>query len=59
MLLDEKGHERFIVKFRETTAGISKEETAALSSRIAQLIDEHGLDVPDRSSDLRPPSSVV
>jgi len=48
MLLAEDGHAAFIVNFMGTTAGITREETEALSKQFAAWIAEHGLTIPDR-----------
>jgi hypothetical protein len=46
MLTDKDGAARFIVNFMGTTAGISKEQSEALSEQIDALINAHGLSVP-------------
>jgi hypothetical protein len=56
MLTDEAGAARFIVGLRGTTAGITKEETEAISGRLAALIAEHGLVVPERPASPSTPS---
>jgi hypothetical protein len=48
MLCDQTGRARFIVSFRGTTEGISKDETAALSSQFAAFIKERGLEILER-----------
>ena len=48
-LIDEQERPRFMVLFCGTTEGIEKAESDALAERIAALIDEHGLEVPDRA----------
>lgn len=47
-LHDASGAARFMVIFCGTTAGITKEENAALASQFAALIERDGLEVPDR-----------
>lgn len=42
------GQIKFVVSLRGVSSGITKEETKALSDRIAELISEHGLEVPAR-----------
>jgi hypothetical protein len=39
----------FMVLFCGTTAGITKEETAALSAQFKAWVDAHGLTVPQRT----------
>lgn len=46
-LCDEAGRARFLVMFCGTTAGITKEETAALTEQFADALP-NGIDVPDR-----------
>jgi hypothetical protein len=48
-LHDNQDRARFMVLFAGTTEGITKEETAALQQRIADLIETHGLEVPERA----------
>ena len=48
-LVDDDGRARFIVNFMGTTAGITKEETAALRDQIGAWIREHDLTVPERA----------
>ncbi len=50
MLTDEAGAARFIVSLRGTTAGITKEETEAISRQIADMIAERGLTVSSRKT---------
>lgn len=47
-LTDDAGRAAFIVNFIGTTAGITKEETEALSRQFAAFIAAYGLEVPDR-----------
>lgn len=49
VLEDEAGRGRFMVMFCGTTEGITKDESKALQERIAALIDEYGLEVPERA----------
>lgn len=61
LLTDETGAARFVVSLRGTTAGITKEETEAISSRLASLIEAGGLSVPARhlpSSGTPPPDGA-
>ena len=50
MLCDDNGRARFLVNFIGTFEGITKEESQAMSQRIGELINEHGLSVSDRAS---------
>lgn len=47
-LYDENGAARFIVNFMGTTAGIRREETAALVEQFAHFVNNHDVIVPDR-----------
>ena len=47
-LVDDSGRVRFIVNFMGSTAGITKEETAALAKQFGDWVAQHGLEVPDR-----------
>lgn len=42
------GQRNFQIMLIGTTNGITKEETEAMSTRIAALINLHGLEVPER-----------
>lgn len=46
-LIDEEGHVRFMVSIIGATEGITKEETAAISSALIMGIPE-GIEVPER-----------
>ena len=45
-LLDAQGRAQFQIALMGTTNGISKEQTHAIARRIAELINQHGLEVP-------------
>lgn len=47
-LLDTHGRPRFLLAPIGTTDGITKEENRAIANRIAELINQHGLEVPQR-----------
>lgn len=47
-LLDANGRARFQIAIFGTVNGITKEETRIISARIAELINQHGLEVPKR-----------
>lgn len=47
-LLDQSGRARFQIMLIGTTDGITKEESGAISRRLAELINQHGLEVPKR-----------
>lgn len=38
----------FVVNIMGTAHGITKEETSAIAGRLAELINDHGLEVPAR-----------
>ena len=46
MLTDDAGQAQFMVMFRGTTQGISKKQNDALTRQIAEMIAQHGLEVP-------------
>lgn len=48
MLHDKKGAAVFQISIRGTMSGISKAQTEAISGRLVELINQHGLDVPDQ-----------
>ena len=54
MLLSPTGAAMFQIGLRGTTAGISKAQTEAISARLVELINIHGLDVEQLSVDHRP-----
>lgn len=47
-LLDAHGRARFQIVLSGTTDGITKEENRAIAARLAELINQHGLEVPKR-----------
>lgn len=47
-LLDAHGRARFQILLSGTTDGITKEENRAIAARLAELINQHGLEVPKR-----------
>lgn len=48
MLMNESGHAAFIVSFRGTTDGITKQETKELTDQFNRWIAEYGLIVSPR-----------
>lgn len=47
-LLDPHGRARFQLALIGTTDGVTKEENRAIALRLAELINQHGLEVPCR-----------
>ncbi|MCO5730151.1 DUF2783 domain-containing protein [Rhizobium sp. SSA_523] len=48
LLMTEKGHVAFQIALIGSTAGISKEQSKAMAARLVELINQHGLEVPER-----------
>lgn len=47
MLLYPTGAAAFQIVLMGTTKGISREQTVAITARLAELINQHGLEVPE------------
>lgn len=47
-LLDQSGRAKFQIMLIGTTDGITKEESDAIARRLAELVNQHGLEVSKR-----------